>query len=689
MKINPNITKELETPGSRLSKNINSKLAQKLLVNLSYPKKYLLPVILLESTVIAGRCYEAKKRGGEDEFRERAIEEITTSLIWLFGMKKFGDLFDVFSKKFFNIDTSIDLVPKKWFREKKLSPEAIKSAIKKEEFKNTECKGLIDWLKDPLDRACDGLGNNYKTKVMALKFAKVALSVVVPLYIIGTVLINFNQTLTRKLRTERKHLKDISEECKCKPAVCANSMHDFVRDIKFKNDPKTSNNVSKDLNNFITSVKKQSEMSAVKLDKPSFKGNGTAFDIVKTIGYSVENDKYVNLLVMDGGILYGRTSHARNEDEKREIIFRDAVSILFYMFSTPFIMDRLSKWQDGKQGVYTKLDPRIANYLNDKVIKDFKEKYPEGISKEELKKVLFGNDLYNIDPKREEQTEFEKFIEDLQANHKNKITIKDFKDKSKEMGWDITEDIKNIDKYPDINKQTIGSDIVMEYANKFKEQNNQKAYEKLKRIADEMYSKGFEGIIADTNELDIFIENILKPLKTKVRENLSEKEIKELNLIENFKSDLIKLRTKEDFCITPQIKRIKNGYADQLDVISESFKLVFSDVGKSHEISDLQNPKKYVSPDTLIELEEDINKYVNQLYKNIEKEVKNSDKVTFADIERIATRMKNKNSIFKILYAATGLGISAFFLSIVIPKIQYFITWFKTGKNEFPGVRGL
>jgi len=670
MKINPNIIKELETPGSRLSKHINSKLAQELLVNLSYPKKYLLPVILLESTVIAGRCYEAKKRGGEDEFRERAIEEVTTSLIWLFGMKKFGELFDIFSKKFFNIDTSIDLVPKKWFREKKFSSDALKSAIKKEKYKNIECKGLIDWLKDPLDRACDGLGNSYKTKVMALKFTKVVLSVVVPLYIIGSVLINFNQALTRKVRTQRKqsHLPD--NKCKCSPNICANSMHDFVRDIKFKNDPKAAGSASKDLNAFITSAKKQSELSSTKLGKQSFKGNGTAFDILKTIGYSVENDKYVNLLVMDGGILYGRTSHARNEDEKREIIFRDAVSILFYMFSTPFIMDRLSKLQDKKQGVYTKLDPRVANYLNDKVIKDFREKYPEGISKEELKKVLLGNEAFMTHPKCNHGAKFKVFLDDLQLNLGNRINMKEFEDIAKENGWDIS----NIEKYPQINKQIKASDTVMECANKFKDSPNTHIYAELKNVADSMYAKGFLREIINYDKL---IEDII------IKESLTGKD---LAVFKNLQEDLKK---ESEVYITPQIKRIKNGYADQLEVISQSFKLVFSEFGKSHELSDLQNPKKYVSPDSLIELEENINKYVEQLYKNIEKEVKNSDKVTLKDIERISTKMKNKNSIFKILYAATGLGISAFFLSFVIPKIQYFITWFKTGKNEFPGVRDL
>lgn len=45
----------------------------------------------------------------------------------------------------------------------------------------------------------------------------------------------------------------------------------------------------------------------------------------------------------------------------------------------------------------------------------------------------------------------------------------------------------------------------------------------------------------------------------------------------------------------------------------------------------------------------------------------------------------NKNGIFMAL----AMGVSALFLSTIIPKIQYYITFLRTGKNSFPGTENL
>lgn len=38
---------------------------------------------------------------------------------------------------------------------------------------------------------------------------------------------------------------------------------------------------------------------------------------------------------------------------------------------------------------------------------------------------------------------------------------------------------------------------------------------------------------------------------------------------------------------------------------------------------------------------------------------------------------------------ALAMGVSALFLSTIIPKIQYYITFLRTGKNSFPGTENL
>ena len=47
----------------------------------------LAPIVALEGTVVAGRTYQAYKRGKWDEARERFIEETMGSIVWLCGVE--------------------------------------------------------------------------------------------------------------------------------------------------------------------------------------------------------------------------------------------------------------------------------------------------------------------------------------------------------------------------------------------------------------------------------------------------------------------------------------------------------------------------------------------------------------------------------------------------------------------------
>ena len=56
----------------------------------------LAPLILLESTVIAGRTYQANERGGFYEARERVTEETLGAVFWFSGVQGFNKLIDYF-----------------------------------------------------------------------------------------------------------------------------------------------------------------------------------------------------------------------------------------------------------------------------------------------------------------------------------------------------------------------------------------------------------------------------------------------------------------------------------------------------------------------------------------------------------------------------------------------------------------
>lgn len=69
------------------------------------------PIIALEATVTGGRTAQAYKRGGEDEARERLIEETTGAVVWLAGVKVINDYIgDPILKKLFgaNFDVGTD-----------------------------------------------------------------------------------------------------------------------------------------------------------------------------------------------------------------------------------------------------------------------------------------------------------------------------------------------------------------------------------------------------------------------------------------------------------------------------------------------------------------------------------------------------------------------------------------------------
>ena len=63
----------------------------------------LLPVVLLEVTVDAGRSYNAYKRGGVTELRERATDDISAGIFWLFGAVWLNKLGNWIGKKFLSI----------------------------------------------------------------------------------------------------------------------------------------------------------------------------------------------------------------------------------------------------------------------------------------------------------------------------------------------------------------------------------------------------------------------------------------------------------------------------------------------------------------------------------------------------------------------------------------------------------
>ena len=138
------------------------------------------PVIALEAAVVGGRTLQAYKRGGVDESRERFLEEITGTIVWLWGVEVLNSLGD------------------------KLLGKVLKSNNTKFDV------GTDKVLRTPFDNFMKKVApkNLTPTKVAMYKGLKVASSILIANLFIGFVEHHINHALTNKLRHERKELQN-------------------------------------------------------------------------------------------------------------------------------------------------------------------------------------------------------------------------------------------------------------------------------------------------------------------------------------------------------------------------------------------------------------------------------------------------------------------------------------------------
>ena len=263
----------------------------------------LLPVVLLEVTVDAGRAYQAKKRGGITEMRERMIDDISAGIVWLFGASMFNKLGDKIGKKFFKIDNPVFSTGK-------------------------------DKARDCLAQGIAANSKNTPKLLTAFKFSKVILSIATAVGIIGWVLPKVNQAITRKILGKNPDGNTQKENTPLKI-----------------NDP---SKVFEDFENF---------KNKRKILKPSF-GFKISPETLGKLAHNFEHSATYRLAATDGGILVGRTTNARTFDEGLEYGFRDAVSSYFYLLAPTHIIGALNKF-DKFKGKNTGLDPTSAVKVNE------------------------------------------------------------------------------------------------------------------------------------------------------------------------------------------------------------------------------------------------------------------------------------------------------------------------------------
>ena len=269
-------------------------------------KEALLPVVALEATVVGGRTIQAKKRGGRDESRERLIEELSGSVVWLWGVQ------------FFNF----------------IGNKIMSSILKLKDINVDVGKDIV---RDPFKNYMNNLG---KTRpeissgaLAACKAAKVLMSVVAANLVIGMAVPKFNHMLTNKKRSEEEK-------------------------GWFKLSPEQQSEVKCDTSRFKQFMEKQN--NAEKSANPSFTSAMSGINVFTNF---IENTSTGKLLSCDIGVMGGRTINARRKEERREILIRDGGSIYFYMWAAPHIGKLMNLAESG--GKYSnRLNPNAANLLN-------------------------------------------------------------------------------------------------------------------------------------------------------------------------------------------------------------------------------------------------------------------------------------------------------------------------------------
>lgn len=260
-------------------------------------------VMLLEAFVEAGRTYQAYKRGGFTEARERFTEEFIGGVFWFSGVPLFNSLIDKYvGKKVFNLkETNFD----------------------------THKDSLRNPIKNYISKFQDHLKKNPKDieKMIAkYKFGKVVASILLANGLVGLVLPKVNQGITKhilKKNTEKNQKTD-------------NSIKNTQREYT--------------LDKFVQKSRDKKDVSFGALSP----------EMLMSLAYNFENNPKYGLIATDMGVWIGRGACARNKYERREVLFRDISSSYFYMFNMPFIAMMLNKIQTGQK---TRLDPVAAEQV--------------------------------------------------------------------------------------------------------------------------------------------------------------------------------------------------------------------------------------------------------------------------------------------------------------------------------------
>lgn len=551
----------------------------------------ILPVVLLEATVTGGRTYQAYKRDGFVEARERVTEESLGAVFWLFGATMFGKVFDKVGQKFFKM-------PKK-------NPDVGRD-IARSSFENYIERAA------KLMKLSPEAKETLKSNLAKFSIGKTAASLVMACLFIGYVVPKLNQAITKNLfgkmnQADPKHekapdpyknkltLKDARALFSAK-GVSINAVENFKAG--------SGNGLNYD-------AAAQATNTVGSKAHTSFKGGA---DSLLRIVQNFEENAVWKLMGTDVGTVTGRTANARNNDERVEIMFRDISSIYFYCFSMPAIVAFMNK-KDSFGGLNTKLNPISAMEVHNKLIQEVANAGVAEIDKKGAVKNI-------------------------------KIPLNDFKEMA--LGKDLDKELYNKIFTP----EPAQAPKKVFFGLFTKKQEPAKRIIKLDDFISKIEEFAPQGQKENLKELGRKMSEMMQPERYFPEEKLSAKILTESQV--------------EDV--------LRGGSIRKPEVMGEILNNIF---GSKKNPKPLTMRHKYISLSTIEDRRQRILGYVEAIIKDAEK----TGEVTAKRMLELNSRNKIRNGLFMGL----AMGVSALFLSTIIPKIQYYITFLRTGKNSFPG----
>ena len=316
--------------------------------------KTLLPLLMTEACVEAGRTYQAYKRGGFTEARERITEEFLGALCWFGGVPLFNDLIDK------TVGKRILKLPEQSFE---VGIDSARNSI----------ANFVHGNSGIFKNAAEG------EKLLArYRLGKLIASVAAGTALVGLVLPRFNQAVT-KLLNNKKDKEQVNENQKrtlIQPTMdkFLNGNSDNKKDVAF-----------------------------------------TGLNLMGLVNF-VENTPKSYLIAQDVGVTTGRASASRNKYERNEILFRDIASAYFYMFNMPVMAAVMNKIEHGKwdrlDAVSAKMtENHLTGLVDAKGGKMSVEAFEEAVfGKPNLPEKLL-KEIDKLPDGRMELSEFNKFVD--------------------------------------------------------------------------------------------------------------------------------------------------------------------------------------------------------------------------------------------------------------------------------------